>query len=129
MAGKGITPKQQCFVDEYMKDLNATQAAIRAGYSKKTAQEQSSRLLLNVMVQEAVAKEQKERSERTKVTADMVVAGLLKEASYQGEGATHGARVSAWSQLSKHTGGFTEKHEVDANLTIAYQTVYESDDN
>jgi hypothetical protein len=43
--------KQRRFVDEYLVDLNATQAAIRAGYSPRTAQEQSSRLLSNVMVQ------------------------------------------------------------------------------
>ena len=46
--------------------MYVTQAAIRAGYSEKTAQGQSSRLLLNVMVQEAIQKAMKERSERTK---------------------------------------------------------------
>lgn len=53
-----LTPKQERFVSEYLLDLNATQAAIRAGYSQKTAQEQSSRLLSNVMVAEAVAEAQ-----------------------------------------------------------------------
>ena len=52
--GLNLTPKQQRFVDEYLIDLNATQAAIRAGYSPKTAQEQSSRLLSNVMVQPGI---------------------------------------------------------------------------
>ncbi|ENG5503925.1 terminase small subunit, partial [Yersinia enterocolitica] len=42
---KQLTPKQELFCREYLKDLNATQAAIRAGYSEKTAQVQSSRLL------------------------------------------------------------------------------------
>ena len=46
-----MTDKQARFCEEYMIDLNATQAAIRAGYSPKTAQEQSARLLSNVMVQ------------------------------------------------------------------------------
>ena len=49
-----LTPKQERFVQEYLVDLNATQAATRAGYSKKTAQEQSSRLLSNVMVSKAI---------------------------------------------------------------------------
>ena len=49
-----LTPRQQRFVQEYMVDLNGTQAAIRAGYSRKTAQEQASRLLSNVMVRDAV---------------------------------------------------------------------------
>ena len=44
-SGVGLTPRQARFVDEYLIDLNATQAAIRAGYSAKTAQPQSSRLL------------------------------------------------------------------------------------
>ena len=52
---KKLTDKQRRFVEEYLIDLNATQGAIRAGYSKKTAQEQSSRLLSNVMVQDAIA--------------------------------------------------------------------------
>jgi phage terminase small subunit len=73
-----LTPRQQRFVEEYLVDLNATQAAIRAGYSRKTAQEQSSRLLLNVMVAAAVATAQAKRSERTAVTADLVLAELAK---------------------------------------------------
>ena len=54
----GITPKQQRFVTEYLIDLNATQAAIRAGYSRKTAQQQGSRLLTNVVVKRAIAAQQ-----------------------------------------------------------------------
>lgn len=68
-----MTPKQKRFCDEYLIDLNATQAAIRAGYSVKTAQEQSSRLLSNVMVQEAISKAMAARSKRTGVNQDRVV--------------------------------------------------------
>jgi phage terminase small subunit len=71
-------PKQQCFVREYIKDFNATQAAIRAGYSAKTAQQQSSRLLLNVVVKAAIAELVEERSERTKIEADDVVVALAR---------------------------------------------------
>lgn len=46
-----MTPKQALFVAEYLKDLNATQAAIRAGFSEKTAKQQASRLLSNVNLQ------------------------------------------------------------------------------
>lgn len=73
-----LTEKQRLFVHEYLVDLNATQAAIRAGYSEKTAQEQSSRLLSNVMVKEAVQKAMDERSERVEVTADRVLEELAK---------------------------------------------------
>jgi phage terminase small subunit len=68
-----LTPKQQRFVEEYLIDLNGTQAAIRAGYSKATAQEQSSRLLSNVKVQDAVVKLRQEQQERTGISADRVV--------------------------------------------------------
>lgn len=73
-----LTDKQQRFVDEYLIDLNATQAAIRAGYSVKTAQEQSSRLLSNVMVQQAIAERMAERSKRTGINQDRVVLELAK---------------------------------------------------
>ena len=71
-----LTPKQERFVQEYLVDVNATQAAIRAGYSKKTATEQASRLLTNVKVSEAIAKGQQARAEKTGVTAEKVIAEL-----------------------------------------------------
>ncbi len=74
-AGK-LTPRQARFVDEYLIDLNATQAAIRAGYSRKTAQEQGSRLLSNVMVAAAIEKAIAERAERSGIEADQVLEEL-----------------------------------------------------
>ncbi|CAM3896454.1 PBSX phage terminase small subunit [Pseudomonas reidholzensis] len=73
-----LTAKQQRFVDEYLIDLNATQAAIRAGYSPKTADQQASRLLTNVKVRQYLTKRQGERSERTAITQDMVLRELAK---------------------------------------------------
>ncbi len=91
-----------------MLDVNATQAAVRAAYSARTAQEQGSRLLSNVMVQAAIAKAMEARSERTEIGQDMVVHGLLREARFLGEGTSHSARVSAWAHLGKHLGMFTD---------------------
>lgn len=73
-----LNAKRQQFVDEYLVDLNATQAAIRAGYSVKTANEQGARLLANVSVQEAVAKAMAERSKRTGISQDRIVLELAK---------------------------------------------------
>lgn len=70
--------KRDLFVEEYLIDLNATQAAIRAGYSVKTANEQGARLLANVSVQSKIAKEMAERSKRTGVNQDRVVLELAK---------------------------------------------------
>lgn len=74
----GLTPKQERFVSEYLLDLNATQAAIRAGYSERTANEQGARLLAKVSVAAAIAEAQAARSERTKIDADYVLRQAVK---------------------------------------------------
>lgn len=73
-----LTAKQRRFVDEYLIDLNATQAAIRAGYSAKTANEQGARLLANVSVQALLTERIKDRERRTEITQDKVIAELAK---------------------------------------------------
>lgn len=73
-----LTEKQQRFVNEYLIDLNATQATIRAGYSTKTADVQGSRMLGNVKVQQAISEAMAERSKRTGVNQDRVVLELAK---------------------------------------------------
>ena len=56
-----MTAKQMRFCDEYLVDLNATQAAIRAGYSEKTARSQGQRLLTNVDIQKEIEKRKTDR--------------------------------------------------------------------
>ncbi|MGA1806733.1 terminase small subunit [Sphingobium sp. WW5] len=75
-----MTPKQQRFVDEYLIDLNATKAAIRAGYSAKTANEQGARLLANVSVRNAVSEAKAKRSKETGIDAAWVLSRLAAEA-------------------------------------------------
>lgn len=78
MAARKLTPKQAEFVRQYLVDLNATQAAIRAGYSEKTGYSTGQRMLKNVEVQNAIAQAQVQRTKRTEITADRVVAELAK---------------------------------------------------
>lgn len=73
-----LTPKQQRFVEEYLIDLNATQAAIRAGYSENSAQQMGYENLSKPFIADYVAVAMRERQERTQVTSDMVVAELAK---------------------------------------------------
>lgn len=75
-----ITDKQQRFCSEYLVDLNATQAAIRAGYSPKTAHSQGERLLRNAEVKQAIQAAQLARQQRTEITQDRIVAELAKVA-------------------------------------------------
>ena len=124
-----LTPKQQRFVEEYLIDLNATQAAIRAGYSEKTAQEIGSENLSKPMVAKAIAEAQEKLSNKAQVTVEMVVQGLLNEAKDLSEGSTQSARVSAWAHLGKHLGMFKDKIEhtgpnggpIDLSLKVVFE--------
>ena len=104
-----LTPKQQRFVEEYLIDLNATQAYIRAGFSEKLANTNAAKLLQNTTIAKAIEDARKEVSEKALITTEMVVKGLLKEAQDNSEGSTQSARVSAWAHLGRHLGLFVDK--------------------
>lgn len=71
-----LTAKQQAFVDEYLVDLNATQAAIRAGFSEKAATKIASELLTKPLVRTAIDAAKVARAERVQVTSDEVLREL-----------------------------------------------------
>ncbi|WP_096978823.1 terminase small subunit [Escherichia coli] len=73
-----LTPKQELFAREYLKDLNATQAAVRAGYSKKTANEQGARLLVKVSIQKRISELKSERNEEVGIDAAYVLKRLVE---------------------------------------------------
>ena len=73
-----LTKKQQLFVDEYLIDLNATQAAIRAGYSANSARDIGCENLTKPNIQQAIAEHMAERSKRTGVNQDRIVIELAK---------------------------------------------------
>ena len=112
-----MTPKQQTFCDEYLIDLNATRAAIRAGYSDKAATVTSSKLLTNAKVQAVIQAATRARSERTQITADDVLRDLvtIKDSAMtttDGRMADAGAALRALELLGKHLRMFTDKCEV-----------------
>jgi phage terminase small subunit len=78
---KRLTPKQQRFVREYLIDLNATQAAIRAGYSEKTAYSIGNENLRKPEIAAAIQAAQAARSRRTEIDADQVLLGLAQLAN------------------------------------------------
>ena len=73
-----LTNKQAMFVKEYLVDLNATQAAIRAGYSSRWAGTNSDKLLKNTNIAAAIREQTEKRSERLEITADRVLQELAK---------------------------------------------------
>ena len=108
---KKLNARQQYFVEQYVLTGNATKSAIAAGYSQRSASSIGERLLRKDEVAAAVAASQSDLLERVMVDQDMVIAGLLKEATREGDGASHSARVNAWMQLGKHLQMFTDKHD------------------
>ena len=73
-----LTARQSRFVDEYLVDLNQTQAAIRAGYSAKSAPQTGAENLRKPQVEAAIQERMNYRSERTEITADFVLHGIAK---------------------------------------------------
>lgn len=131
---RALTPKQDMFVREYLIDLNATQAAIRAGYSAKTANEQGARLLANVSVKAAIQAAMDKRAEDIGIDANYVINGVVKlierceqavqvldqdgeptgEWKFEGNTAMRGYEL-----LGKHLKMFTDKIEIDVGGALA----------
>lgn len=73
-----MTPKQKRFINEYLVDLNATQAAIRTGYSKKTARTIAADLLANPNIEITLREAQEDLAKRTQVTQEQIIGELKK---------------------------------------------------
>jgi phage terminase small subunit len=140
-----LTAKQQRFCDEYLIDLNATQAAIRAGYSKKTAAQTAARLLTNVKIQEYIENRMAEKEKELIADQDEVLKYLTSVLRGQsvsteiviegtGDGCSEARtiekepsekdRLKAAELLGKRYGLYTEKVEekvdMELNVTIDY---------
>lgn len=102
-ASKGVgkfTDKQKRFIEEYLIDLNATQAAIRAGYSEDTAKEMGYENLTKPHIQEAIQEAQNKRSERTQITQDDVIRRLIEIADI-----STGKKAITETEIARTEGG------------------------
>lgn len=124
-----MTPKQQRFVQEYLVDLNATQAAIRAGYSEPSAYAIGVENLRKPQIQALIKEAQQERAVRSGLTQDYVLARLQVEAEFSDKGSSPGARVKALELIGKHLGMFIERHavEMQGRLIIDRQRALDDD--
>ena len=116
MPSTKLTEKQKRFCEEYLIDLNATQAAIRAGYSKKTSDRIGNENLKKLEVQLYLKELMEQRSQRTEITADTVLKELAKIASADVE-ITEKSKIKALELLGKHLGMFTSN--ADNSDTLA----------
>ena len=117
-----LNARQRRFADEYLIDLNATQAAIRAGYSEKTARSQGQRLLTNADIQSAIQNGQESAQGRAQRTMDDVLADLRSVAKDAMQAlpdrdgnlvmVNHNAAIKAIELEGKHYGGFVSKQDI-----------------
>ncbi len=131
-----LTPKQEMFAKEYLIDLSATQAAVRAGYSKRTARSQGQRLLTNVDIAKAIAAGQAKRGKRTEIDADYVLTTIrdtierckqavpvLRDGEETGEWTFNPTAVLKGAELlGRHLAMFTDKAVVDVNHGLQEMT-------
>lgn len=102
----GLNDKQAAFVREYLVDFNATQAAIRAGYSKRTAGSQAHDLLKKPEICESLRAGQERIAAKTETDAEWVRRRLKEEADDFSEFASHSARIKAIELIGKINGVF-----------------------
>jgi len=111
-----LNERQQRFIQEYLLDLNATQAYIRAGYSAKGARANAAALIANHNIAAAIAAEQDARAERTGRTQDAVL-DRLEHLSRGAEAAGDFApAIRATELVGKHLGMFADRGEMDLQL-------------
>ena len=110
-----MTGKQQRFVDEYMVDLNATQAAIRAGYSAKSAEKIGHQLLEKTRVSDEIRKRKARLANVTNWTAVDVLKRLARIAD---EGYKDSDKVKALELIGKHIGMFQDKVELSGKVQV-----------
>ncbi len=121
-----LTAKQARFVEEYLIDLNATAAAIRAGYSEKTAATIAHENLRKPKIAEAIRVGREKLSERAQITQEDVLAGLQREATNYGKGGSASARVTAWVWIGKHLGMFADRPRKDSPIDLPIGLSYEA---
>jgi len=117
-----LNAKQQCFADEYIIDLNATQAAIRAGYSKRTAQRIGSENLSKPLVAQAIQIAMDKRAARSQLTAQKVLDDIERVRGIaEGDGELTTA-LKASELQGKHLKMFTDKIEHGGDLSMIVDT-------
>lgn len=111
MALPKLTPKQAAFVHEYLVDLNATQAAIRAGYKEKNARAIAAENLTKPDIQKAIQEARDAREKRSMITVEWVLAQIASIA--QDEEAQQRDRLKALELLGKHLGMWEKRPDED----------------
>lgn len=118
---KDLTEKQKRFCEEYIIDLNATQACIRAGYSKDTANVQGAQNLSKLSIQNYISELQQKKSEELNITFNDIAKGVYSIAIK--EEARDNDKLKAYDQLSKMFGHYSKDNEQKKSDIIIPKTI------
>jgi phage terminase small subunit len=114
-----LNPKQSRFVAEYLKDSNATQAAIRAGYSAKTAYSQGHDLLKRPEIRAQIEEANSRRVKKLELSAEKVLEDIARIALSAEQAEDFGAALKGRELLGKHLKLFTDRVEHSADSSFA----------
>jgi phage terminase small subunit len=114
-----LTPKQQMFVAEYLIDLNGTQAAIRAGYSAKTAYSIAEEILRKPEIVDAIQAGMDRRAKKINLTGEDILANIARLAQKAEDMDDTSNALRANELLGKHLKLFTDKIEIDVGGELA----------
>lgn len=115
-----LTARQAAFVRAYLKEPNATKAAIAAGYAESGAATEGYRLLRNAEISAAIGK----KAARAEISVEEVLRGLKKEADGTQADSTGSSRVAAWGLLGKSLQMFVDRVDHEHTLTILLHDPY-----
>jgi phage terminase small subunit len=113
-----LTDKQKMFCKEYIVDLNATQACIRAGYSEKTAKQIGCENLSKPYLQEEIARLMKSREDRVQLTADKVLTDIERVRGLAEGSEQYSISLKASELQGKHLAMFTDKQQIDGEVMM-----------
>jgi phage terminase small subunit len=119
MTDRPLSPKQARFVDEYMVDMNATQAAIRAGYSPKYADRQASKLVGDSRVSAQIQRRKNHLAQRADVTAADILQAHVRIARVCEADERYSEAIRAWELAGKQLGVYTEQTAIEGIIAFA----------
>ena len=121
-----LSEKQRRFVNEYLVDLNATKAALRAGYkmTEKAAATHGNRLLKNVEIQKAIQEAQEAREKASSITSEWIIRQVAKIA--EDDSVPPRDRLKAMELLGKYCGTWDKKDTEDQGVKVVFETEMEA---
>jgi len=117
-----LTSKQEAFCNEFIKDLNITQAAMRAGYSPKHARNNAYTLTQDPAIVQRIAELKSEQTKRTKIEADDILRRLVRIADKTEQEGDYNAAIRSLELLGKHQAMWTDKNITEMEVRNAFAT-------